>query len=116
MKESFEEITRQLLLNDHEAYMKALEDNGLLEKFWKYDVVVFVRNLMDNVLYQDAYNAFSEKMDKTLRLVSRIRDELKKDADKLKDQSAQLLDIAKRILSKLSESIRRKETCYRCYF
>lgn len=137
---NFEEITRQLLLNDNEAYMKALEDNGLLEKFWelcekyfgyqsdnpntndlaacmlltyasvtlkdtlpavlksyvlkkKNDVVVFVRNLMDNVLYQDAYDALSEKVNKTLRVVSRIRDELKKDADKSKDQSAQLLDI-----------------------
>lgn len=60
----------------------------------KNDVVVFVRNLMDNVLYQDAYDTLSEKVDKTLRVVSRIRDELKKDADKTKDQSAQLLDIA----------------------
>ena len=138
---NFEEITRQLLLNDNEAYIKALEDNGLMEKFWKLcekyfgyqsenpnmddlaacmlltyasvalkdtlpavlksyilkkknDVVVFVRNLMDNVLYQDAYDVLSEKVDKTLRVVSRIRDELKKDADKAKDQSAQLLDIA----------------------
>lgn len=138
---NFEEITRQLLLNDNEAYMKALGDNGLLEKFWelcekyfgyqsenpnvddlaacmlltyasvalkdtlptvlksyvlkkKNDVVVFVRNLMDNVLYQDAYDVLSEKVEKTLRVVSRIRDELKKDADKAKDQSAQLLDIA----------------------
>lgn len=137
---NFEEITRQLLLNDSDAYMKALEDNGLLEKFWelcekyfgyqsknpnvddlaacmlltyasvalkdtlptvlksyvlkkKNDVVVFVRNLMDNVLYQDAYDALSEKVDKTLRVVSRIRDELKKDAGKAKDQSAQILDI-----------------------
>lgn len=138
---NFEEITRQLLLNDNETYLKALEDNGLIEKFWelcekyfgyqsenpnmddlaacmlltyasvalkdtlpavlksyilkkKNDVVVFVRNLMDNVLYQDAYDVLSEKVDKTLRVVSRVRDELKKDADKAKDQSSQLLDIA----------------------
>ena len=138
---NFEEIIRKLLLNDNEAYMKAIEDNGLLEKFWKLcekyfgyqsenpniddlaacmlltyasmalkdtlpmvlksyvlkkknDVVVFVRNLMDNVLYQDAYDALSEKVDKTLRVVTRIREDLKKDADKSKDQSAQLLDIA----------------------
>ena len=32
---NFEEITRQLVLNDSEGYMKVLEDNGLLEKFWK---------------------------------------------------------------------------------
>lgn len=139
-KPNFEEVIRQLLLNDKEVYMKALEDNGLLEKFWELcekhfgyqsetpnvddlaacmlltyasvtlkdtlpavlksyvlkkrnDVVVFVRNLMDNVLYQGAYDALSEKVDKTLRVVSRIRDELKKDAGKAKGQSAQLLDI-----------------------
>ena len=138
---NFEEITRQLLLNDSETYMKALEDNGLLEKFWelcekyfgyqsenpnvddlatcmlltyasvalkdtlpvvlksyvlkkKNDVVVFVRNLMDNLLYQDAYDELSEKVDKTLRVVSRIRDELQKDTDKSDDQAIQLLDIA----------------------
>lgn len=33
---------------------------------------------MDNVLYQDAYDVLSGKVDKTLRVVSRIRDELKK--------------------------------------
>lgn len=140
-KPNFEEITRQLLLNDSEAYMKALEDNGLLDKFWglsekyfgyqsenpniddlaacmlltyasvslkdtlpavlksyvlkkKNDVVVFIRNIMDNVLYQDSYDALSEKVDKTLRIVSKIRDELKKGADKSNDQSAKLLDIA----------------------
>ena len=137
---NFEEITRRLLLNDHEAYMKALADYGLFERFWdlcekyfgyrsenpnvddlaacllltyasvalkdtlpavlksyvlkkKNDVVVFVRNLMDNVLYQDAYDALAEKVDKTLRVVSRIRDELKKDGAKANSQSAQLLDI-----------------------
>ena len=72
--------------------MPAVLKSYILKK--KNDVVVFVRNLMDNVLYQDAYDALSEKVDKTLRVVSRIRDELKKDAGKPKDQSAQLLDIA----------------------
>lgn len=138
---NFEEITRKLLLNENEVYMKVLEDQGLLGKFWelcekyfgyqsenpnmddlaacmlltyasvalkdtlptvlksyvlkkKNDVVVFVRNLMDNVLYQDAYDVLSEKVDKTLRVVSKIREDLKKDADKSKDQSVQLLDIA----------------------
>ena len=138
---NFEEIARKMLLNDNEAYIKALEDNGLLDKFWKLcekyfgynpenptidnlaasmlltyasvalkdtlpavlksyilkkknDVVVFVRNLMDNLLYQDAYDELSEKVDKTLRVVSRIRDELQKDTDKSGDQAIQLLDIA----------------------
>lgn len=138
---NFEEVTRKLLLNENEVYMKVLEDQGLLGKFWelcekyfgyqsenpnmddlaacmiltyasvalkdtlptvlksyvlkkKNDVVVFVRNLMDNVLYQDEYDVLSEKVDKTLRVVSKIREDLKKDADKSKDQSVQLLDIA----------------------
>lgn len=138
---NFEEITRKLLLNENEVYMKVLEDQGLLGKFWelcekyfgyqsenpnmddlaacmlltyasvalkdtlptvlksyvlkkKNDVVVFVRNLMDNVFYQDEYDVLSEKVDKTLRVVSKIREDLKKDADKSKDQSVQLLDIA----------------------
>lgn len=137
---NFEEIVRKLLLNDSDTYMKALEDNGLLEKFWalceKYfgyhsekpgmddlaasmlltyasatlkdtmpdilksyvlkrrnDVVVFVRNLMDNVLYQDGYEMLSEKVDKTLRVVARIQDELKKDVNKSKDQTLQMLNI-----------------------
>ena len=94
---NFEEIIKQLILNEHETYMKALEDNGIIEKFWelckkyfgyqsenpkvedlaacmlityasvalkdtlpevlepyvlkkKNDVVVFVRNLMDNIV------------------------------------------------------------------
>lgn len=138
---NFEGIIRQLLLNDNESYMKALEVHGLLNKFWKLcekyfgyqsaspsidnlaacvlltyasvalkdtlpdvlksyvlkkknDVVIFVRNLMDNVLYQEAYDRLSEKVDKTLRVESKIRDELKRGADKSKDQSGQLLDIA----------------------
>ena len=75
-----------------EKQKNLIQEIAILKK--KNDVVVFVRNLMDNVLYQEAYDALSEKVDKTLRVVSRIRDELKKDADKAKDQSAQLLDIA----------------------
>ena len=138
---NLEEITRKLLLSDNEAYIKTLEDNNLLEKYWglcekyfgyqsddpnikelsacmlltyasvalkdtmpdilksyvlkkKNDIVVFVRNLMDNVLYQDAYDELSEKVDKNLKVVSRIREEMKKDTGKSKDLSVQLHDIA----------------------
>ena len=137
---NFEEIVRKLLLNDSDTYMKALEDNGLLEKFWalcekhfgyhsekpgmddlassmlltyasvalkdtmpdilksyvlkrRNDVVVFVRNLMNNVLYQGGYEMLSEKVDKTLRVVAKIQDELKKDVNKSKDQTLQMLNI-----------------------
>ena len=133
---NFEEIVKQLLLNDSEKYMKAIEDNGLTERFWelckKYfgyepekpnmddlaacmiltyasaslkatvpasmqsyilkkrnDVVVFIRNIMDNVLYQDAYDNLAERVNKALRFVVRIKDDLKKDNDK----SIQLADI-----------------------
>lgn len=137
---NLEEITRKLLLSDNEAYIKTLEDNNLLGKYWglcekyfgyqsddpninelsacmlltyasvalkdtmpdilksyvlkkKNDIVVFVRNLMDNVLYQDAYDELSEKVDKNLKVVSRIREEMKKDTAKSKDLSVQLQDI-----------------------
>ena len=137
---NLEEITRKLLLIDNEAYIKTLEDNNLLGKYWglcekyfgyqsddpninelsacmlltyasvalkdtmpdilksyvlkkKNDIVVFVRNLMDNVLYQDAYDELSEKVDKNLKVVSRIREEMKKDTAKSKDLSVQLQDI-----------------------
>lgn len=138
---NFEEILRQMIISGSDTYIKALEDNGILDRFWelcgkyvgyestnpsvedmvscmlltyasitlkdtlpsvlqsyvlkkkKNDVVVFVRNLMDNVLYQDAYDVLSERIDKTLRVVSRIREELKKDVDKVKDRTAQLGDI-----------------------
>lgn len=137
---NLEEITRKLLLSDNEAYIKTLEDNNLLEKYWglcekyfgyqsddpninelsacmlltyasvalkdtmpdilksyvlkkKNDIVVFVRNLMDNVLYRDAYDELSEKVDKNLKVVSRIREEMKKDTAKSKDLSVQLQDI-----------------------
>lgn len=133
---NFEEIVKQLLLTDSEKYMKAIEDNGLTERFWelcrKYfgyesekrsmddmaacmiltyasaslrstvpasmqsyilkkrnDVVVFIRNIMDNVLYQDAYDILTERVNKTLRFVSRLKDDLKKDNEK----SIQLSDI-----------------------
>lgn len=99
---NFEEVVKQMLLNDAADYIKALENNNLLERFWqlcnksfgydaenpslddlaaymvvtyaaselkssvpavmknyvlkkKNDVVVFVRNIMDNVLYQEIY-------------------------------------------------------------
>ncbi len=138
---NFEEILRQMLIGDSNTYIKAFEDNGILDRFWelcgkyvgyesknpsiedmascmlltyasitlkdtlpsvlqtyvlkkkKNDVVVFVRNFMDNVQYRDDYDVLSERIDKTLRVVTRIREELKKDVDKTKDQTAQLRDL-----------------------
>lgn len=132
---NFEEVVKQMLLNDSNDYIKTLENNGLLERFWqlcsKYfgydaekpsledmaacmvvtyasaslktsvpavmksyvlkkrnDVVVFVRNIMDNVLYRSAYDELSDKIDKSLRFTAKISDEIKKDTG-----SIQLVDI-----------------------
>lgn len=53
------------------------------------DVVVFIRNIMDNVKYMDDYDKLAERVNKTLRFVSRIKGDLKKDNEK----SIQLADI-----------------------
>ena len=132
---NFEEIVRQLLLTDATEYIKALENNNLLERFWqlcnKYfgydaenpnlddlaacmvityaasalktsvptvmksyvlkkrnDVVVFIRNIMDNVSNRIHYDELAEKIDKSLRFTAKISDEIKKDSG-----SIQLVDI-----------------------
>ena len=137
---NFEEVVKQLMLGDNEKYFKALDDNGLTDKFWELcekffgyksekpniddlsacmiltyasstlkatvpeamrtyilkkrnDVVVFIRNIMDNVNYQDAYDKLVERIDKSLRFVTRIQDGLKKDVEKKKDSFLQLADI-----------------------
>ena len=48
---------------------------------------------MDNILYQENYDILAEKVDKTLRVTSRIQDAITKGENKAKDQSAQLLDV-----------------------
>lgn len=55
--------------------------------------MVFIRNIMDNVNYQDAYDKLVERIDKSLRFVTRIQDGLKKDVEKKKDSSLQMSDI-----------------------
>ena len=137
---NFEEVVKQMMLGDNEKYFKALDDNGLTDKFWELcekffgyksekpnmddlsacmiltyasstlkatvpeamrsyilkkrnDVVVFIRNIMDNVNYQDAYDELVERINKSLRFVTRIQDGLKKDVEKKKDSSLQMSDI-----------------------
>lgn len=137
---NFEEVVKQMMLGDNEKYFKALDDNGLTDKFWELcekffgyksekpnmddlsacmiltyasstlkatvpeamrsyilkkrnDVVVFIRNIMDNVNYQDAYDELVERINKSLRFVRRIQDGLKKDVEKKKDSSLQMSDI-----------------------
>ena len=57
------------------------------------DVVVFIRNIMDNVNYQDDYDKLVDRIDKSLRFVTRIQDGLKKDVEKKKDSSLQIYKI-----------------------
>lgn len=137
---NFEDIVKQLILNDSEKYMKVLEDNGLTGKLWELcnlffgyqsekpgiddlatrmivtyaasslkgtvpsvfkpyilkkrnDVVVFIRNIMDNRNYKEAYDILAEKVNKTLRFVAKVQEELKKDSDRSKDRALQLADI-----------------------
>ena len=55
------------------------------------DVVVFVRNIMDNVLYQKRYDELSEIVDKTLRLSKKIEENLKKNSEKVASQMNDVL-------------------------
>ena len=137
---NFEEVVKQMMLGGNEKYFKALDDNGLTDKFWELcekffgyksdkpniddlsacmiltyasstlkatvpeamrsyilkkrnDVVVFIRNIMDNVNYQDDYDKLVDRIDKSLRFVTRIQDGLKEDVEKKKDSSLQLADV-----------------------
>ena len=134
---SFEEVVKQMMLNDSDEYFKIIEANGLLQSYWdlckKYfgysvdkpsmndmassmivtyaasslrttvpdsmktyilkkrnDVVVFMRNIMDNIIYQSAYDKLADKVDKTLRFVRKIEENLKKEAGK---DTASMVDI-----------------------
>ena len=57
------------------------------------DVVIFIRNIMDNVNYQDAYDKLVERIDKSLHFVAKIQGGLKKDVENKKDSSLQVSDI-----------------------
>ena len=46
------------------------------------DVVIFIRNIMDNMNYQDVYDKLVERIDKSLRFVTRIHEGLKKNIEK----------------------------------
>lgn len=132
---NFEEIIKQLIFCDNAEYMKAIENNGLMESFWmlckkyfgyeaektsigdlaaclvvtyasvslkaslpnslknyvlkkKNDVVVFVRNIMDNMLTAQAYDELSEKIDKVIRCTAKLKEDLEKEEMKKNDSAA----------------------------
>lgn len=57
------------------------------------DVVVFIRNIMDNRKLKESYDALAEKVNKTLRFVAKVQEDLRKDNEKSKSRSMQLADI-----------------------
>ena len=57
------------------------------------DAAVFIRNIMDNVLYREAYDRLADKVNQTLRFTGRIEADLKKETDSSKTQAVQMEDI-----------------------
>ena len=58
---------------------------GALPDIWdgyilkrRNDTVVFIRNIMDNILYKEQYDKISEKIDKTLKATAKLGEELVK--------------------------------------
>lgn len=49
------------------------------------DIIVFVKNVMDNVMYQEKYNLLADTVDKTLRFGKKIASDLQKDKSKHDD-------------------------------
>ena len=49
------------------------------------DAVVFLRNIMDNVLYRDTYDAISGRVDKELRVTVKLEEQIKKGTLELSD-------------------------------
>lgn len=90
-KPSIDDMARCMILTYASASLRstlpASMQSYILKK--RNDVVVFIRNIMDNVKYMDDYDKLAERVNKTLRFVSRIKDDLKKDNEK----SIQLADI-----------------------
>ena len=56
-------------------------NNYVLKK--RNDVVVLVRNIMDNVRYSSAFDELADEVDKTLRFVAKIEADLKNDTNKM---------------------------------
>lgn len=50
------------------------------------DVVVFIRNIMDNRNLKESYDALAEKVNKTLRFAAKVQEDLKKDNEKIQRQ------------------------------
>lgn len=83
-KPNINDLTVSLIITYAASTLKATLPNSLAGYVLKKrnDAVVFVRNIMDNVLYQNAYDELAENVDKTLRFIKQIRENLAKDSSK----------------------------------
>ncbi|WP_026519392.1 BREX-1 system phosphatase PglZ type A [Butyrivibrio sp. FCS006] len=76
-KKSIDDLAACLIMTyTHNSMKGTLPDtwNGyVLDR--KNDAVVFVRNIMDNILYKDRYDEISAKIDKNLRVTAKIEEE-----------------------------------------
>ena len=93
-KPNMDDLSACMILTYASSTLKATVPEAMRSYILKKrnDVVVFIRNIMDNVNYQDAYDKLVERIDKSLRFMTRIQAGLKKDVEK-KDSSLQLSDI-----------------------
>ena len=84
-KPSLKDLASCLIVTYAAATLKttvpANMSNYVLKK--RNDVVVFVRNIMDNVRYGSAFDELADEVDKTLRFVSKIKADLKNDTSKV---------------------------------
>lgn len=94
-KPNIDDLSACMILTYASSTLKATVPEAMRSYILKKrnDVVVFIRNIMDNVNSQDAYDKLVERIDKSLRFVTRIQDGLKKDVEKKKDSSLQMSDI-----------------------
>ena len=66
--------------------------NYILKK--RNDVVVFIRNIMDNRNSCDRYNELADKVDKSLRITAKIEEEFKKDINSGSGRSADVVQMS----------------------
>ena len=78
-------------LHTHEPKKASIKASNIYTVDRSPKIKGFVRNIMDNVLYQNAYDELAENVDKTLRFIKQIRENLAKDSSKEQLDMADIL-------------------------
>ena len=78
-------------LHTHEPKKASIKASNIYTVDRSPKIKGFVRNIMDNVLYQNAYDELAENVDKTLRFIKQIRENLAKDSFKEQLDMADIL-------------------------